>query len=123
MKVKLSFPSSASLLSFFTTFLVVAQRHKLLQYFPMEEDWTLTLHPSKPPALEKFPAKYTLTQLKQQSQPTWPPANKPWKQHKQKVATVLANQVTLNQFIAAGNQHNAEDRGDTGAADPPDMTG
>ena len=73
-----------------------------LIFFPTEESWTLTTRPQRLPHSDRFPPRYAATPRQQTERPTRENASKPQnKQRKQQTTRNVANQTTLDQYIAS----------------------
>ena len=75
-----------------------------LIFFPSDESWTLISRPQKLQHSERFPARYAVAPLHQPERPTRENVPKTLnKQRKQHAARNMANQSTMDQYIAPGN--------------------
>ena len=78
-----------------------------LPYFPTEEEWTLTPHPSRIQWAEKFPDKYVVNPLQQTNQANHTQTSKPQgKQRRQQGTRVPPNQSTMDRFVGPSNPLN-----------------
>jgi hypothetical protein len=77
-----------------------------LTYFPTVEEWTLTPQPNRYQYAEKFPPRFGVSSIPQQSQYQHTRAPMPkvvHRQRRQPMLKPLPNQSTMDKFVTAGN--------------------
>ena len=75
-----------------------------LVFFPTEENWTLIPRPQRLPHSERFPARHAVAPLQHPERQARVNTSKPQnRQRKQQATRAVANQSTMDQYIAPGS--------------------